>query len=198
MIEIGFIVYGDIPSMKNDLGVMRGKNGKPIFYHKGNGVRYYKELFDLQVPSKFKVCLNGKISVYLRIFKKDNRKDGCNMSGAVYDALQSSGVIKNDRNITLRIEEDFIDKENPRVEVVLKKKGETGMTLNFPSEILCVQCEEKARVSNSVFCPNCKKVIDDWNRKIKKEWDMPEKTVNREMKYQRAGLKYDNVEKGVK
>ena len=112
---ISFIVNGEIPSIKNTLRV--GRSGR--FFHKNDGVRRYKESFSVQCPSWVRQKLAGKLGVVLRIFKKDNRKDGCNLSGVVYDALQASGVIKNDRNLIERHESDFIDRDNPRVEIKL-------------------------------------------------------------------------------
>ncbi|KAF0134053.1 MAG: hypothetical protein FD145_907 [Candidatus Saganbacteria bacterium] len=112
---IEFTVNGDIPSIKNTLRV--GKGG--VFFHRGDGVRKYKKLFLAQCPVWAKQNLAGKLAVELKIYKKDNRKDGCNLSGTVYDALQFSGVIKNDRSLVERHEFDYIDKGNPRLEVKL-------------------------------------------------------------------------------
>lgn len=112
---IEFVVCGDIPSIKNTLRVGIGGS----FFHKDDGVRKYKKLFLSQCPNWARQNMAGKLGVELRIFKKDNRKDGANLSGAVYDSLQFAGVIKNDRNLVERREMDFIDRENPRVEIKL-------------------------------------------------------------------------------
>jgi len=110
---IKFTIEGDIPSMKNTLRV----NRRGGVYHADNGVNTYKEAFCCLCPKSAKKCLLGPLGVVLRIYKKDNRKDGCNMSGMVYDAMQYAGVIKNDRNLVERHEFDYIDKKNPRVEI---------------------------------------------------------------------------------
>ena len=114
MADIEFTVKGDIPSLKNSLQVGRGGR----FFHKNDKVRQYKNAFWAQTPSKYRTKGTAHpLIVELRLYKKDNRKDGCNLGAIVYDSLQSSGVIKNDRQIIERHEYDAIDKNNPRVKV---------------------------------------------------------------------------------
>ena len=114
---IEFIVFGEIPSLKNTLRARINRGGRPIFFHKDNEVINYKQNFISQIYPKYSLNLTEKLAVELKIYKPNNRKDGCNLSDMVYDAMQFSGVIKNDRNIIERHEFDFIDKLKPRVEV---------------------------------------------------------------------------------
>lgn len=117
---IEFTIMGEIPSLKNTLTVSY-KDGKRRFYHTNNNVLVYKNSFSLLCPNKHKLNIDKPVAVELKIYKKDNRKDGCNLSDMVYDALQFARVIKNDRLVVERHEFDFIDKERPRVEIKIKE-----------------------------------------------------------------------------
>ena len=115
--KFNFTIFGIIQSLKNDMQFNR-KTGS--VYHKKDGVRKYKQDFAYQVPAEYKLNIDKPVRVSLNIFKRDNRKDGCNLSGCVYDALQYSGVIKNDRKIVERHEYDFVSKECPRCEIFVE------------------------------------------------------------------------------
>lgn len=110
-----FIIPGDIPSLKNDLKFARGR-----CYHSAEVVNY-KKMFCLLCPRVCKQLIDKPVCVTLHIYKKDNRKDGCNLSGIIHDCLQISGVIKNDRLIVERHEYDYIDKKNPRCEIFIQE-----------------------------------------------------------------------------
>lgn len=109
-----FVIKGEIPSMKNDLRV--GRYGG--LYHDKNSVNRYKINFDRQLPPTIKGAkIKGQVKVELMIYLKDWRKDAHNLPAAVYDCLQSSGVVLNDRQITSGSFDCAIDKDDPRVEV---------------------------------------------------------------------------------
>jgi len=110
---IDFTIKGEIPSLKNVLRFTR--NGRP--YHQDDTVKDYKEAFDLLCPKSAKKLLTGPVEVILHIYKKDNRKDAVNLTAIIYDCLQSSGVIKNDRQIVRWYGFSEIDKSNPRVRI---------------------------------------------------------------------------------
>lgn len=107
------VIYGEVPSMKNTLRV--GKFGN--FYHASNEVKDYKIAFCEQCPAKYKEEITSQIGVELVIYRKNRRRDGSNQADTVYDALEYSGVVMNDRQIVERHEFDRIDKENPRIEI---------------------------------------------------------------------------------
>ena len=117
---INFIVHGNIPSPKNTL--LRSKNGR-MFYAK-NGVPQYKSDFNLQVPHEIRgLNIEGNVSVELTIHRKDFKKDPHNLQIMVFDCLEHSGIIKNDRQITeWSGKANEIDKKNPRVEIKLYYK----------------------------------------------------------------------------
>lgn len=120
-IEMFFEVYGEIPSIKNTLRATR--SGR--FFHKDDQVRRYFRNFAYQVPKKYKLNLEGPVSVYLNIVRKDKRKDAHNLMATIFDALEHAGVIKNDRQILeWRGRAYRIDKENPSVAVqIFYEKG---------------------------------------------------------------------------
>jgi len=88
-------VSGDIPSIKNTL--RRAKSGH--FYHVNDSVAVYKRIFDLQTPKRFKVGIDGYVSVKVTLVRANKRKDPLNCIDTVADCLENSGVIKNDRQI---------------------------------------------------------------------------------------------------
>ena len=113
---MNWTIHGEIPSMKNTL--RRSASG--AFYHTDNGVQVYKNNFALQTPRKFKKNLACPVFVSIVVYQKDKRKDFHNCCDLVYDALQYSGVIKNDRLIREWHGAGHIDKKDPRVEITLE------------------------------------------------------------------------------
>jgi Holliday junction resolvase RusA-like endonuclease len=119
--EISFVVEGDIPSMKNDLRISR--NGG--VFHRNNEVMTYKRLFLSQVPLAFRnKRITGPVSVDLIIYQKDRRKDAHNQMATVFDAIEHSGIIKNDRQIIKWSGCRQIDKDYPRVQLKVMEMGE--------------------------------------------------------------------------
>lgn len=116
--NIKFIITGDIPSLKNVLRV--GRAGQ--FYHQNDYVKTYKRLFLSQVPLTFRqMKIKGPVRVELVIYQKDRRKDSHNQMATVFDALEDSQVIVNDRQIVEWSGRAELDRKSPRVEVKVIK-----------------------------------------------------------------------------
>jgi len=119
--ELTWEVLGEIPSAKNELRF--SSSGRP--YHKDNAVREYKQSFAMQTPAKYKLNIACPVMVFTTIFQKDRRRDAHNATAVIYDALETAGVIYNDRLIVKWGGTAKIDKKNPRVLIsLLKVMGE--------------------------------------------------------------------------
>lgn len=111
---IEFIVIGEIPSLKNVLRV--GRAGQ--FYHADNAVKIYKANFNLQLPREYRnMKITEPVRVELVIYQKDKRKDPTNACCTIYDCLQHSQVIINDRQIVEWSGRAELDRKSSRVEV---------------------------------------------------------------------------------
>lgn len=114
-----WFVKGDIPSLKNVLRVGRGGQ----FYHKDDQVKNYKASFYLQTPARYRLMVKPT-QVILTINQKDRRKDGHNQEATVFDCLQHTKVIKNDRDITSWACLSRVDKNNPGVLIEISYSSE--------------------------------------------------------------------------
>jgi len=85
------------------------------------------ELMIKQIRFKLKDEIDTPIVIHYKFFAKDKRRDRLNIASAFdksfEDALQKCGVIKNDGwNDVLNADFEFyIDKLNPRVEVIIEQ-----------------------------------------------------------------------------
>jgi Holliday junction resolvase RusA-like endonuclease len=115
-LTVKFTVLGKLVSMKNRKQRTR--------YHgdvKNAATRKFEHDFMFQVPSEYRGLQLGSLTVPLSarvtVFYPSRRSD---LDAAlVYDCLQNSGVIKNDRYITEKVERACVDPKNPRVEIEL-------------------------------------------------------------------------------
>lgn len=109
---VSFTVFGQCWSMKN------GKRGK----FKNPAALAFERDFGLQVPPEAKRNLgseNTTLRTTVRVWYPSWRQD---LDVAiVYDLLQKTGVIYNDRWIREKHEFAEVDKKNPRVEITVEE-----------------------------------------------------------------------------
>lgn len=116
--SICFSVPGKLVSMKNrKIQTRRG------FSFKNPEVVQYERAFPLFVPQEYRNLALGSVteplSASVTVFYPSRRSDlDCAL---VYDCLQASGVVANDRYIVEKHEFAKVDKERPRVEIELRK-----------------------------------------------------------------------------
>ncbi len=80
----------------------------------------YEESFDEQVPDDLRLgigSLKSPLRLDIVVFYSSNRPDVS--VELVMDCLENSGVVKNDRYIKEQHIYGFVDKYNPRVELIL-------------------------------------------------------------------------------
>ncbi len=114
--SIAFVVYGVCYSMKNS----RSPNGRGGTY-KHAKARKFEEDFALQVPPGAKVGMGGRKSLLrasVTVYYPSWRQDAD--FALIYDLLQKTGVVSNDRWIRERHEWAKVDTVMPRVHVKLE------------------------------------------------------------------------------
>lgn len=114
---IRFVVPGKLISMKNrKIQTRRG------FTFKNPEVVAYEKTFPLFVPQEARLRLGSVVeplSATVTVFYPSRRSDlDCAL---IYDCLQASGVVANDRYIIEKHEFARVDPVNPRVEIELRK-----------------------------------------------------------------------------
>ena len=81
--------------------------------------------WDIPEPNskeRTKYLANNRYILSVNVYRRTNRGDADNFLKSVQDALQDSGVIADDSQIDRATVEKFIDKENPRIELILEKR----------------------------------------------------------------------------
>lgn len=120
--HVSFVILGHLPSMKNRRRIIQNKRTGQRSVIKSEESLRYAIAFGLQVPPECKQALGGEkaplraiVSVFYNSFRSDL---DC---AAVYDLLQQTGVVSNDRWIREKHEYAGVDKLNPRVEITIEE-----------------------------------------------------------------------------
>lgn len=123
-----FTIPGE-PAAKGNSREIVTFGGKPAL-RKGDKALGFEAVAGQHVP-KWAEPYDGDVAVYVRVFYASRRPDLD--ASLVYDALQTKRVkvgsgfvlerrlIANDRQVRQKIEEGFIDKARPRVEIAVYK-----------------------------------------------------------------------------
>lgn len=116
---IRLTIIGQLSSMKNRRIPIKSN---PYVTIPNNAARAFQRAFAAQVPRTAMLSLGSlkkPLRVMVTVYYRDMRSD---LDAAlVYDCLQGSGVIRNDRYVREKIEVARIDKENPRVEIIVEE-----------------------------------------------------------------------------
>ncbi len=113
---IRITVPGPIPSLKNQKRMGKGR------MFDDPQVKAFKENFYLFVPKEYRSFgLGGRkalLRVDIRLYAQDWRRDAD--VEAIYDCLQTCGVISNDRWIRMKfVDATKLDAVNPRAEITI-------------------------------------------------------------------------------
>lgn len=110
-------IQGKVPSKSNCYKIITlGGHGSLA---KTSALKEYEKLFYLQCPHRG-AMIDSYFVVEVRVFHENNRPDLDNAMKILLDCLQSCKVIKNDRYCTEIHAYKFVDKANPRVEIVIR------------------------------------------------------------------------------
>jgi Holliday junction resolvase RusA-like endonuclease len=111
-----FTITGQTPAQKNSKQIFVNKRtGKP-FITSNDRVKGWQQTAHTELTA-YRTAFSGKVRVSYHFYVEDDRgRDLDNMIASVNDALQASGIIKNDKWQTLTIGSATasIDRVNPR------------------------------------------------------------------------------------
>ncbi|MGL5616870.1 MAG: RusA family crossover junction endodeoxyribonuclease [Sarcina sp.] len=117
------------------------------------------------------IILDEALIAILKVFYKSEKRhpDTSNITKSIFDGIEKSGIIVNDKQIRKIVIEEFYDKDNPRFELELF--GESSYSLNYTvSEI--DSPKEKILYSNKA------KIVAEKKRK-KEKISLSEDTSNK-------------------
>lgn len=107
-----FTIPGQLPSMKNRRRIVGTRRNRPMLI-KSQDAMDYEQAFLAAVPKKARIAYAGPVSVKARIWYQSRRSD---LSAEfLFDLLQKSGVILNDRQVQHLEAFKGLDPERPRV-----------------------------------------------------------------------------------
>lgn len=119
------VIFGNIPSKSNSYEI-HFINGKPSI-GKGGKVKEYEQNFYIQCKCR-DLNITGYFELYADVFYPTERSDLDNATKILLDCLQSVKAIKNDNKCVKIFLRKFKDKENPRVEFIIKEVNLNGTT----------------------------------------------------------------------
>lgn len=111
-------ILGDMPSKSNQYRIITIKGHSSLC--KTAAVKKYEENFYKQNFLR-ESNIKGFFEIEVDVFFQSNRKDLDGAFKLLLDVLQSTRTIVNDRQCTKIIASKYIDKNNPRVEFVLRE-----------------------------------------------------------------------------
>lgn len=120
------IVIPGHPVSKSNYKAFRA-DGRAYMASKGNDAKYknYEELIALSCRNSYKgEPIDEECILVIKLYFKNNKKgDAHNYPKSICDGIEKSGLIKNDCLFKPVIVEEYLDKENPRVEVEVYKQS---------------------------------------------------------------------------
>jgi len=105
-------IKGQVPSKSNGYRIANNR----LF--KSKELKEFEQSFAWQ-SAKALNEFNGKFGITMKVYFQSNRSDLDNAAKVILDCLQTSGIIKNDRNCWQLQMTKEIDKLNPRVELFI-------------------------------------------------------------------------------
>lgn len=113
-------ILGNTPSKSNCYKVIK-INGVGSLGKTGRLKQYEKDFF-IQIPPKYRrLDITGYFEFEIDVFYPSQRADLDNSLKVVLDCLQKAKVIRNDNKCVRIVANKALDKNNPRVEFVIKK-----------------------------------------------------------------------------
>lgn len=113
------IIYGQVPSKSNSYRSITINGINKLV--KTNEVRKYEKTFLLQCNLYRNLGIQDEFDFYGDIFFRSAKSDLDGCLKVILDCLQKANAIKNDNKCVKIFLRKYIDKDNPRVEFILKK-----------------------------------------------------------------------------
>lgn len=119
------VLKGQVPSQKNNKQIYRNKSTGRVFIASNDKVKLWQNYVDIQLLSlRIKEPFENKVVAHYKFYVQDNRRrDIDNMIASVNDSLMRAQIIRDDSWQWLKLgsADAEIDKENPRVEIILEE-----------------------------------------------------------------------------
>jgi Holliday junction resolvase RusA-like endonuclease len=113
------VIYGQVPSKSNSYrSIVVNGISKLV---KKNEVRQYEKQFQLQCNIYRNVAIQNEFEFYGDIFFRSSKSDLDGCLKVILDCLQTANAIKNDNKCVKIYLRKYVDKNNPRVEFILKE-----------------------------------------------------------------------------
>ena len=112
-------ISGNLPSLKNRRRLIPGKGNRKPMIIKSRDAMDYEQTFLMAIPQKMRVGYDGPVSVKVRVWYQSRRSDLS--TELLFDLLQKSGIILNDRQIEHVESFKALDREYPRVHFTVRK-----------------------------------------------------------------------------
>lgn len=114
------IIYGNVPSKSNCYMII--KRGNHASLAKTKRLKQYEKDFYIQLPAEYRNALiDGYFEFYVDVYYPSQRSDLDNAMKIILDSLQNAKAIKNDNKCVKIVAQKFLDKNNPRIEFIIKK-----------------------------------------------------------------------------
>jgi Holliday junction resolvase RusA-like endonuclease len=113
------VILGSCPSKSNSYKII--KIGNVSSLAKSPALKKYEQDFYIQCNHYRDANIDHYFEFYMDVFYPNQRSDLDNSLKVVLDCLQKVKAIKNDNKCTKIVVRKFLDKNNPRVEFILKK-----------------------------------------------------------------------------
>lgn len=122
------------PVSKSNYKAFRA-DGRAYMASKGNEAKYknYEDLISWACKQSYQgETIDEECILVIKLFFKNNKRgDAHNYPKSICDGIEKSGIIKNDHLFKPVIIEEFLDKDNPRVEVEIYKASEYDLDYNI-------------------------------------------------------------------
>lgn len=112
-------ILGNVPSKSNCYKIIT-INGHASLA-KTNALKVYEHDFAWQVGTYRDANIEGMFEFHVDVYYPSKRSDLDNSLKIILDCLQKVRAIKNDNNCCKIVAQKFIDRENPRIEFLIKE-----------------------------------------------------------------------------
>lgn len=110
-------IFGNVPSKSNCYKII--KLGQHASLGKTKSLIKYESDFYIQCKNR-NTNIAGYFEIFIKVFYPSQRSDLDNSLKIILDCLQKTKTIVNDNKCVKIVVEKYLDKENPRVELVIK------------------------------------------------------------------------------
>lgn len=116
---VSLTIPGQLPSLKNRRRIFRNRRTGSAVIVKSAEAMSYEQNFLSHVPQDKRIRYEGPVSVKVRVWYQSRRSDLS--TELLFDLLEKSGIILNDRQVHHVESFKGLDRENPRVHLTVRK-----------------------------------------------------------------------------